>query len=152
MLNICHIISGDLWAGAMAYHLLKGLKIYNNLDICAIVLNNARLAGKIKELGIRTYLLDEKNLSFFNILFTVHKILVKNHPDIIHSHRYKENILAYLSSRFIPGVKLISTQHAMPEIHGGETDLKHRLISRGNFFMLSHYFHQVVIWGTSFHI
>ena len=146
MLYICHIISGDLWAGAeaMAYHLLKGLRAYNNLDLCAIVLNNGKLAEELKEIGIKVQVVDERKRSFFNILLAIRKIIRKHPPDIIHSHRYKENILAYLSSRLIPSVKLFSTQHGMPEIHGGETDLIHRLISRSNFFMLSHYFNQVV--------
>jgi L-malate glycosyltransferase len=146
MLNICHIISGDLWAGAevMAYHLIKGLRSYSNCDLSAIVLNAGRLSEEIKKIGIRTYVLDEKKLSFSTILFTIHKIFRKNPPDIIHSHRYKENILAYLASRFIPGIKLISTQHGMPEIHEGKRNIKHLLISGSNFFMLSHRFNQVV--------
>ena len=46
MLKICHIISGDLWAGAevMAYHLLRGLKSLGDLSITAIVLNEGKLA------------------------------------------------------------------------------------------------------------
>lgn len=128
----------------MAYHLLNGLVVYSSLDLCVIVLNNGRLSKEIKKLGIRTYVLNEKKLSFLNILLTVHKILSKDPPDIIHSHRYKENILAYLTSRFIPCIKLISTQHGMPEIHEGKPNVKHLLISRSNFFMLSHYFHKVV--------
>lgn len=113
MLHICHIISGDLWAGAevMAFQLLKGLMVYSDLDLFAIVLNNERLAEAIKELGIRVKVVDESRISFYNILLTIRKIFRKHPPDIIHSHRYKENILSYLSSSFIPGVKLISTQH-----------------------------------------
>jgi len=146
MLKICHIISGDLWAGAevMAYHLLKGLRAYSSLNLCTIVLNSCRLSEEIKRLGIRTYVVDEKNLSFLDILLAVHKILRKNPPDIIHAHRYKENILAYIASRFIPGIKLISTQHGMPEIHEGKRNVKHLLISKSNSFMLSHRFNQVV--------
>jgi L-malate glycosyltransferase len=146
MLNICHIISGDLWAGAevMAYHLIKGLRSYSNCDLCAIVLNNGRLSEEIKKIGIRTFVVDEKKLSFLEILLAVHKILRKNPSNIIHSHRYKENILAYVASRFIPGIKLISTQHGMPEIHEGKRNVKQPLISLSNFFMLSHCFHQVV--------
>jgi L-malate glycosyltransferase len=96
MLNICNIISGDLWAGAevMAYHLLKGLRVYSSCDLSAIVLNNGKLSEEIKRLGIRTYVVEEKNLTFLAILLAVRKILHKNPPDIIHSHRYKENILS----------------------------------------------------------
>jgi L-malate glycosyltransferase len=146
MLRVCHIISGDLWAGAegMTYHLLKGLRAYRNLHLSAVVLNNGKPSKEIKKLGIKTHILDEKKLSFLQILWAVRKILLKNPPHIIHSHRYKENILAYVSSRFIPSIKLISTQHGMPEIHEGKRNVKHFLISRSNFFMLSHYFHQVV--------
>ena len=89
MLHICHLISGDLWAGAeaMAYQLLKGLSAYRHLELYAIVLNNGRLAEEIKGLGIRVRVVDEDNTSFFNIFLAIRKIFLKHPPDIIHSHR-----------------------------------------------------------------
>ncbi|MBE9572724.1 MAG: glycosyltransferase family 4 protein [Proteobacteria bacterium] len=146
MLNVCYLISGDLWAGAevMAYHLLRGLQAYEGLSLSVILLNEGILAEKIRESGIRVHVVDESQTSFFNILLTIRKILNKQTPDVIHSHRYKENILAYLTTRFFRRIKLIGTQHGMLEVHERKTSLRQRLISRCNFFLLSRCFHRVV--------
>jgi len=39
MLHICHIISGDLREGAeaMAYHLLKGLMMYGDIEAIKVI-------------------------------------------------------------------------------------------------------------------
>ena len=146
MLHVCHLISGDLWARAevMVYHLFKGLQAYDDLALSAILLNEGRLAEEIRKLGISVHVVDESKVSFLSILLKIRKILSSRPPDVIHSHRYKENILAYLISGSIPRPKLVGTQHGMSEIHGGETGLKHRLISQSNFFLLSRCFHRVV--------
>ena len=136
MLKVCHIISGDLWAGAevMAYHLLKGLRPYGDLSITtAIVLNEGRLAEELRKQGITVNVVDESKSSFLNLFKIIKKILVQSPPDIIHSHRYKENFLAYLTSRSIHDIKLIVTQHGMPEVYGENSSLKQRLITKGNF-------------------
>ena len=147
MLKVCHIISGDLWAGAevMAYHLLKGLKSYGDLYITAIVLNEGRLAEEIRKLGIRVHVVDESKRSLLNLFKIIKKILVQSPPDLIHSHRYKENFLAYLTSRSLPGIKLIGTQHGMPEVYGEKPTLKQRIITKCNFFGLSLLFNRTVV-------
>jgi glycosyltransferase involved in cell wall biosynthesis len=146
MLKICHIISGDLWAGkeVMIYSLLKGLKKYNNLTLSTILFNEGRLAEEIRKLGIRVHVTDESKISFFNILLATRKIFSKRPPDVIHSHNYKENILAYLSSRSIRSPKLIATHHGIQEVYRKDTRLQHRLISKCNFFVLSRCFQRVV--------
>lgn len=128
----------------MSYHLLKGLRAYNDLELSAILLNEGRLAEKVKKLGISVHVMDESKVSFLSILLKIRKILTRRHPDVIHSHRYKENILAYLMSRSIRHIKLIGTQHGMPEIYGGKTALRHRFTTKLNFFVLSKCFHRVV--------
>lgn len=146
MIKVCYIISGDLWAGAevMAYHLLQGLKAYPDLELFSILLNRGRLSEEIERLGISCYILDETKLSFLQILLEIRKILKKRPPNIIHSHRYKENILAYLASKTKKGIKLVGTQHGMPERYRGKRSLRNHLISNFNFFLLSRCFQNVV--------
>jgi glycosyltransferase involved in cell wall biosynthesis len=147
MVKVCHIISGDLWAGAevMAYNLLKSLTKYKDLELSAILLNEGRLAEEIRRLNIPVEVIDESKMSFFQIFLAIRKVLNRWGPDVIHSHRYKENILAYLVSKTKKGIKLIATQHGMPEIYGGNITLKHRLISKLNFFMLPRCFQNIVV-------
>ena len=50
-MRVCHLISGDLWAGAevMTSHLLRNLQENPDLEISAIVLNEGRLAESVKK-------------------------------------------------------------------------------------------------------
>jgi len=146
MLKVCHFISGDLWAGAevMAYNLLRGLQPYEGLSLSVILFNEGRLAKEIRKLGIKVDVIDESKKSFFNIIWSTRRILSQQPPDVIHSHRYKENILAYLTSRSFPGVKLVGTEHGLVELRGRKTSPKQRVISKCNIFVLSRYFHHVV--------
>jgi glycosyltransferase involved in cell wall biosynthesis len=84
-------------------------------------------------------------MPFFALLRSVRKRLRQQHPDIIHAHRYKENIIAHLGSRALEPVKLISTQHGIPEHFGGAAGLRHRLIMKYNFHLLSRRFQKIVL-------
>jgi glycosyltransferase involved in cell wall biosynthesis len=146
LIHICHIISGDLWAGAevVAFNLLEGLKHYPDLNISVITLNEDRLFHEIRNLGLRVHVLNENEMSFFNILLSTRRILKERPPAIIHSHRYKENIIAFLVSKTLPATKLISTQHGMSEVHERKQSGLRMLKSRCNLMILSKYFHGVV--------
>ena len=146
MLNICHIISGDLWAGAevMTYNLLKYLKNYNDLELSVVILNEGVLKEKIQDLGIKFHLVDENQKNFFDITRRTRNILISRPPDIIHSHRYKENFLSFLISKSIKKSVIIGTQHGMPEFFSGKTKIRQLFITELNFFVLSRFFNRVV--------
>lgn len=146
MVKVCHIISGDLWAGAevMAFNLLKGLLRYNDLELSVILLNEGRLAEEIRGLNIPVEVFDESKMSFFQIFLAIKKALNRGVPDIIHSHRYKENVLTYLVSKIKKGIKLIGTQHGITEVYDDNSDLKHQMISKLNFSVLSKCFQNIV--------
>jgi glycosyltransferase involved in cell wall biosynthesis len=146
-LKICHLISGDLWAGAevMAFHLLNGLKTLPGVDLFVILLNKGRLSEELERSGIPVYVMDESKRSFPEIAGMSAKIVRKWAPQILHSHRYKENILSYLIS--IPlkkDVALVSTQHGMPEFYDGGPSLVHRLKSKLNYGVLASRFDRMV--------
>jgi len=146
MLRVCHILSGDLWAGAevMAYHLLKQLRESKDVDLFVILLNHGKLAGEVEKLGVPLAVLDEKQLSSPRMFQQIRRFLDRHAPHVVHSHRYKENFIAYLCSRAHKGTRLVSTQHGMPELIGRNASLKYRLIARVNFFLLAHSFHKIV--------
>jgi glycosyltransferase involved in cell wall biosynthesis len=67
---------------------------------------------------------------------------MKFNPDVVHTHRLKENILGYLSSRKArPRTPLICTQHGLEE---PQLRLKWKLMSRANLYILSRYFSRIV--------
>jgi glycosyltransferase involved in cell wall biosynthesis len=143
-MKICHVISGDLWAGAevMGLRLLTGLAEKKGVEISAILLNEGKLAREIQNLGIPIDVVDEARLNFFQIHKRCHENLMKFQPDIVHTHRMKENILGYLSSRNTGrGISLICTQHGLDE---PQLRLKWKLLSRANRYILSRYFQNIV--------
>lgn len=146
-LRIYHFISGDLWAGAetMAYNLLRRLKEYEDLDLYVILLNEGRLADELRSLGTAVHIIDEKQYSLPMILQKINKIAATSPPDIIHSHRYKENFLALLISLYSRRIKLVATQHGLPEYHARKTGIKQWLIIRMNFLVLSWFFNTVAV-------
>ncbi|MCM8792743.1 MAG: glycosyltransferase family 4 protein [Candidatus Omnitrophica bacterium] len=146
MFKVCHIISGDLWAGAevMAFHLLKGLLKYDDLKLIAILLNSGRLAEEIYGLGVPVEVFDETKLNFFQLVSKIRKAIYDSSPDIIHSHRYKENILAFLSLWRNRNSRLVSTSHGLPESNGVRFNIKGNLISKANSALLAKRFDAVV--------
>lgn len=144
--RVCHIISGDLWAGAevMAYHLFKGLLKYPDIETSIILLNDGRLANEIRKLSIPVFVVDEGKKSLPRLYRDIRRILVEIRPNIIHSHRYKENILGYLASKAVKNSQLVATQHGMPEMYEGNNNLKNRITAKVNFSLLSRNFKNVV--------
>ena len=143
--RVLHLLSGDLWAGAevMAHNLLTGLHSSEGCEVLAVLLNEGRVAESLRREGIQVKVLDESRLSFPRLLSGLRRILQDFRPGIIHAHRYKENLLAYLASRFIRGVSLVANQHGMPERHGGST-LKSRFIHWMNHTLLKTRFDRLV--------
>jgi glycosyltransferase involved in cell wall biosynthesis len=141
-IQICHIVSGDLWAGAevMVFNLLREMIKFNDFDIRIIVFNNSRLSKELIKLGIPVQIIEEEALSFFELVRQVSYYIRYHNPDIIHSHRYKENLISFLAWRKNKRVKLIATQHGLPEFYGGDFKIKHRLIIYLNFLILKKYF------------
>ena len=149
-LKVFHVISGDLWAGAesMAYNLLDHLKKYPDLDLVIILLNEGRLAEELRAIGVTVHVVDEKQLSFWEIVQRCREILRTHPPDLIHSHRYKENLLALLVRGFNESIQLIATQHGLPECTNSKTTLARRLVSKVNFQLLSRWFARIVAVST----
>ena len=129
----------------MYYRLLKGLLNYKNLELTAILLNEGKLADEIRKLGIPVNIVDETRLNFFEIVRNVRKIITLASPDIIHSHRQKENILAYLSAKSDKKIQLVCTQHGMPEpLRVKLKIIKQIFLTNYNNFILSRHFKYII--------
>ena len=147
MMRVLHIISGDLWAGAeiMAWTLLTELSTYPDIELNVIVLNNGSFFEHLKAQGIAAQLFDESKLSFSQIFSKILEAIRTLRPDVIHSHRYKENLLSYLSTLFYSGhPALVSTQHGMPErLRGSRWGLR-RVFLAVNRWLLANRFRMLV--------
>lgn len=125
--RILHIVSGDLWAGAESstYNLLAALS--DDCSIHAVVLNHGELERKLREHGISVTVLDENSRSSLEILKSLREIIRDTKPDLIHTHRQKENILASVANLTTLQVPMIRTVHGLPE---SAPTLKSRLVRR----------------------
>jgi glycosyltransferase involved in cell wall biosynthesis len=142
-MRVCHIISGDLWAGAevMCFRLLKGLQKIKDIELHAILLNDGKLAYELRRIGVPITIIDESKYNFFHILIKIRNILKCISPDVLHSHRFKENILSYLSVKFKKNIAIVCTQHGMPEpLVDKKKVIKKFILSRCHFSIISRKF------------
>jgi glycosyltransferase involved in cell wall biosynthesis len=116
-IRVVHVASGDLWAGAEAqvYALTKELNKLPALDLEVVLLNHGILEQRLMKQGVRVTVFDEKRLNSLQILKSLHNFLNSVRPDIVHTHRQKENVLGALASLGVPGCRSIRTVHGAPE-------------------------------------
>ena len=116
-LTVCHVFSGDLWAGAevVIFNLLAGLRREPGLRIVALALNEGTLTERLREAGVTTHVIPESRHTLPGIVWRAARRLRDESVRIIHSHRYKENVLAWLLARRLGGVDLVTTVHGLPE-------------------------------------
>lgn len=146
-MRVCHIISGDLWAGAevMCCRLLNGLQKIKNTELHAILLNEGKLAQELRSCGIPLTVIDESKNNIFHIINHVRGIVNDFTPDLLHSHRFKENVLAHLSVKYRKNIPMVCTQHGMPEPRPDKMKLpKSYIISKYNFAVVSKKFRFIV--------
>ncbi len=116
-MHITHIASGDLWAGAevQLYTLCKTLNNMPNIKVSVILLNHGTLEDKLREQNICVEVLDETQLSSARIFVDLIKALKRSKPNIVHTHRSKENILGSLAAKIAGNITSLRTTHGAPE-------------------------------------
>ena len=117
IIHVLHIASGDLWAGAeaMLYTLAKTLHSELNTQITVILLNPGILQQKLRDCGITVFILNESHLNGLQILQQLIRIIDDIKPDVIHTHRLKENILGSIAAWYKHRIPSLRTVHGAPE-------------------------------------
>lgn len=117
--KILHIASGDLWAGAevQLYTLATSLHALG-VNIGIVILNHGTLEQKLRQAGIDVVVLDETKLNGFRILLQLIRIIREQRPDVIHTHRLKENILGSFAALAVGNIPSLRTVHARPRYRG----------------------------------
>ena len=118
-LRILHIASGDLWAGAevQLYYLAKALNASEGIKLKVLLLNSGELQRRLQAKEIDVEVLDERQHSYFSLFAYGKQIAKAFKPDIIHTHRYKENILGSFIASQLPGTRSVRTVHGEQEIN-----------------------------------
>ena len=116
-ISILHIASGDLWAGAevQLYTLVRALDKLPGASVRVILLNHGTLERKLNEEGIEVLVFDETRQSSLQILRRIQQSIGEQRPDVIHTHRLKENILGSIAGYLAGRVPSMRTVHGAPE-------------------------------------
>jgi L-malate glycosyltransferase len=116
-LRVCHIVSGDLWAGAEVQVATLASYLAERADVAltAAVLNEGPLAHELRRLGIPVTVIDERRKSSLSIVISLVRWLRRHPADIVHTHRYKETVLGAVAARLagVPG--FVRTVHGRGE-------------------------------------
>lgn len=146
-LSVCHIVSGDLWAGAevQVFHLLNELRKNEHLHLNVIIHNEGELSARLRIAGVRVTVLNEKKLPFYQLVFKAMHLIRSENVDIIHSHRYKENWVAVLASRsHLKRPRLVQTVHGLSHPRAGAKISKMRIYAKIDAIFRRFFFDRVV--------
>ena len=145
-IRVLHIASGDLWAGAevQLFTLAKALKNNTNTIVDIILLNHGILEKKLLGCDIRVIVLDESKLNGLVILWKIIRIVHQIEPDVVHTHRIKENILGCLAARLNGNIPTLRTSHGASELDPSWKQLSKRIIRWLNL-ICGRYFQHVIV-------
>lgn len=145
-IRVCHLISGDLWAGAevQAYTLMRALRGTPGLALQAVVLNEGMLSEKLREIGLGVAVIDERRYGFMTIKSRLARKLSADEVDILHTHRYKENVLGGLVKDRCGIGGLVQTVHGIHEKLSGLKKLKMKFYMSMNDQLTRNRFSRVI--------
>ncbi|HHO59340.1 MAG TPA: hypothetical protein ENJ64_03790, partial [Thiotrichales bacterium] len=134
--SVLHISSGDLWAGAevQLFTLANALKNHTPTHVTLVLFNHGVLEQKLRNSGFAVHVLDESQLNGLQILWRLIKIIRKVQPDIVHTHRTKENILGSCAAFFSGNLPSLRTAHGAAEFKLAWHQLPKRLIHFMDYF------------------
>jgi len=143
---VCHIDSGDLWAGAEVNTttLLQALTRLPDLRLSAILLNEGEMARRLRGCGIDVKVVPESERSFVGIFNEAARFLRPRQVRILHAHRYKENLLAALLARRCRIPFLVSTRHGAPEPFRGWRRIKRAAFGSIDQLLTRHFTDRVI--------
>jgi glycosyltransferase involved in cell wall biosynthesis len=128
-LHLCHIISGDLWAGAETQVTASVAYLVQQpgVRVTAVLLNDGRLADELRRLDVTVIVIDETRTSLLGLLLGLRRVLREHPCDLVHVHKYKDGILGTLAARMAGVPRVVRTLHGFPEPERGWRHIKSQL-------------------------
>src|SRR6478672_7766788 len=116
-MRITHLASGDLWAGAenQLHNMVLAMHRTSDVDIDVILLNEGLLADRLRQAGVPVTVFLESQLGALRLLAGIRRHLSARRTHVLHTHRYKENVLGALAATLAPGTRSTRTLHGAPE-------------------------------------
>jgi len=128
-LRICLIMTADLWAGAevqvaTAASYLAG---QSEVTLAAVLFNDGWLAHELRRLPIQLVVIDERCHNPFQIVLLLTRFLRVHRIDLVHTHRYKDNVLGSAAAKLAGVPHVVRTVHGVSEEMRGWDRMKDRL-------------------------
>jgi len=116
-MRVLHVISGDLWAGAeaQALALLVELDRLVDVEVTAALMNEGALAERLRAAGISVTVLHESRASSLRIVLELRRLMNSWRPDVVHTHRTKENVLGSIANAIGRRAVCVRTVHGSDE-------------------------------------
>jgi glycosyltransferase involved in cell wall biosynthesis len=126
-ISVCHVVGGGEWAGAEAQvaTLVRGLSRSTGVTLHAIVFYDKRLARELRSAGVDVHVASVQDKSFSRLISECSQFVKSRKIQIVHSHCYKENLLALALSCVGKVPHLVRTEHGHPEPYSLVRNLKH---------------------------
>jgi L-malate glycosyltransferase len=100
--------------------------------LSAILLNEGRLTDELRKCGLEVKVIPEAENGFIGIVREAGLFLRARQVGILHSHRYKENLLAALLARRCRIPVVVRTEHGAPEPFQGLKAVKQAVLRQAD--------------------
>ncbi len=124
--RVCHVAVADLWAGAEVQLkvLLSKLVEKPELNLTVILLNGGRLENEVREFGIPVKVFPENLWGSARIFRELVREMKQSKVQLVHTHKYKDTILAAPAARFAGVSHVVRTVHGLREPFEGLQSFK----------------------------
>ena len=128
-LRVCLIMTADVWAGAEVQVATTAAYIAEQRDVtlAALLFNDGWLARELRRLPIEVAVVDERRHNAFQIVMLLTRFLKARRIDLVHTHRYKDNVLGSAAATLAGVPHVIRTVHGVSERMRGWDRMKDRL-------------------------
>lgn len=129
VLKLCHIAMGDLWAGAEVQlaTLTAELAKRPGIALSVVLFNDGRLADEIRRCNVPVTVLPESSLGMHQLVRKFVAFCQANRFDLIHTHKYKDNLVGSIAAGYCGIPHLVRTIHGLAEPFRGLEAMKMRL-------------------------
>jgi glycosyltransferase involved in cell wall biosynthesis len=113
-IRVCHVAVGDLWAGAEVQlkNLVFELARISEIDVSVVLFNGGQLEEELARLGVPVQVFPEKKWGGIHIALASWRYFRRSHFNIVHTHKYKDTILA------APVARWAGVPYVMRSVHG----------------------------------
>lgn len=123
--RVVHLIPGEQWAGAevQAVTLIEQLRA-RQVDVRAVVFHHGQVERALAHRDIEVTVLDQRTMPVRVCFERLRHHIRSLGPVVVHTHRYRETVLAAAMQWPRSGPSLVRTVHGLPEPYRGWQGLK----------------------------